>query len=231
MFSILLRRSRTAFPENKEPDRERDQKSGNQTHDPDAGSGTGNQDGNDPKDGRNTIKNCNSLFLIHSQSQKLMMDMPAICLKWTLAVEDSSEKGKNGIGKTGEGDAKTPIGTLRVLSAFGVKPNPGTTMPYIDVTSSTYACDDSCEYYNQIIDTAAVHHQCGGEDMCHIVPQYNYGIATDFNKACVYPNGSNIFIHVKGTKPYTGGCIAFDEDRMFDILRKCDSTLVITVRE
>ena len=139
--------------------------------------------------------------------------------------------GKNGIGKTGEGDAKTPIGTLRVLSAFGVKPNPGTTMPYIYVTSSTYACDDSCEYYNQIIDTAAVHHQCGGEDMCHIVPQYNYGIATDFNKACVYPNGSNIFIHVKGTKPYTGGCIAFDEDRMKDILLNCDTSLVIIVRE
>ena len=139
--------------------------------------------------------------------------------------------GKNGIGKTGEGDAKTPTGTLHVLSAFGVKPNPGTTIPYINVTTSTYACDDNCEYYNQIIDTAAVHHKCGGEDMYHLVPQYNYGLATDFNKACVYPNGSNIFIHVKGAKTYTGGCIAFDEDRMIDILRNCDSALVITIRE
>ena len=47
--------------------------------------------------------------------------------------------GKNGIGKTGEGDAKTPTGTLHPLTAFGVKENPGTKMPYIDVTPSIFA--------------------------------------------------------------------------------------------
>ena len=46
--------------------------------------------------------------------------------------------GKNGIGKTGEGDAKTPTGTLRPLSAFGIKPNPGTKMPYTDITPSSF---------------------------------------------------------------------------------------------
>ena len=139
--------------------------------------------------------------------------------------------GKNGIGKTGEGDAKTPTGTLRPLSAFGIKPNPGTTMPYINVTPTTYACDEDCEYYNKIIDAAAVGHECKGEEMYAYQPQYNYGIATDFNKECIYPEGSNIFIHVKGTKGYTGGCIAFDEDRMIEILKNCDMSLVITVKE
>ena len=139
--------------------------------------------------------------------------------------------GKNGIGKTGEGDAKTPTGTLRPLHAFGIKPNPGTTMPYVNITSSHFACDEDCEYYNQIIDTAAVHHPCKGEDMYSYQPHYNYGIATDFNKECVYPNGSAIFVHVKGPKPYTGGCIAFDEDKMIEILKNCDLSLVITVKE
>ena len=139
--------------------------------------------------------------------------------------------GKNGLGKTGEGDGKTPVGTLRPLSAFGIKPNPGTTMPYIDVTPTTYACDEDCEYYNKIIDTSVVHHECKGEEMYSCQPHYNYGIATDFNKECIYPNGSAIFIHVKGPKPYTGGCIAFDEDRMVDILKNCDMSLVITVKE
>ena len=120
--------------------------------------------------------------------------------------------GKNGLGKTGEGDGKTPVGILHPLTAFGVKPNPGTTMPYIDVKPTTYACDEDCEYYNQIIDTKETGHECHGEEMYSYQPQYNYGIATDFNKECVYPNGSAIFIHVKGTKTYTGGCIAFDED-------------------
>ena len=139
--------------------------------------------------------------------------------------------GKNGLGKTGEGDGKTPVGTLRTLSAFGIKPNPGTAMPYIDVKPTTYACDDDCEYYNKIIDTETVSHNCGGEEMYSYQPQYNYGIATDFNKECIYPKGSAIFIHVKGSKPYTGGCISFDEERMIEILRYCDMSLVITVKE
>ena len=69
------------------------------------------------------------------------------------------------------------------------------------------------------------------EEMYSYQPQYNYGIATDFNKECIYPNGSAIFIHVKGSKPYTGGCISFDEDRMVEILKNCDMSLVIKIKE
>lgn len=139
--------------------------------------------------------------------------------------------GKNGIGKTSEGDTKTPTGVLRPLRAFGIKPNPGTKMPYLNITPTTYACDDDCKYYNKIIETANItDHQCKGEEMYSYQPHYNYGIATDFNKECIWPEGSNIFIHVKGSKPYTGGCISFDEDRMIDILRYCDMSLVIIVR-
>ena len=38
--------------------------------------------------------------------------------------------------------AATPVGTLRPLTAFGIKANPGTKMPYIDVKPTTYACDE-----------------------------------------------------------------------------------------
>ena len=139
--------------------------------------------------------------------------------------------GRNGLGKTGEGDGKTPVGTLRPLTAFGIKPDPGTAMPYLDVTPTVFACDEDCEYYNRIIDTAAVGHDCKGEEMYALQPDYNYGIATDFNKECVYPDGSNIFIHVKGPKTSTAGCIAFDEERMVDILRNCDLSLVISIKD
>ena len=139
--------------------------------------------------------------------------------------------GRNGLGKTGEGDGKTPLGILRPLTAFGIMPNPGTAMPYLDVTPATFACDEDCQYYNRIVDTAATGHDCKGEAMDSLRPYYTYGIASDFNKACIYPEGSAIFIHVKGPKPYTGGCIAFDEDRMVEILRRCDLSLVISIRE
>lgn len=139
--------------------------------------------------------------------------------------------GKNGIGKTREGDGKTPTGTLHVKSAFGVLPNPGTTLPYINITPSTFACDEDCEYYNHIIDTAQTHHQCMGEDMYNLVPYYNYGITTDYNEECDHQKGSNIFLHCKGPKDNTGGCIAFDEERMIEILTNCDASLVVTIRE
>ena len=139
--------------------------------------------------------------------------------------------GINGLGKTREGDGKTPVGTLHPLGAFGIKPNPGTTMPYTNITPTTFACDAEGEYYNKIVDVAKVGHQCTGEEMYSYQPHYNYGIETDFNKECIYPNGSAIFIHVKGFKPYTGGCIAFDEERMVEILKNCDMSLVITIRE
>ena len=138
--------------------------------------------------------------------------------------------GKDGIGKTTEMDALTPTDTLHEVKAFGIKPNPGTTIPYTDITPTTFACDEDCQYYNMIIDTAAVHHpNCKGEDMYHITPEYNYGIATDYNHQRIYPNGSNIFIHCKGNKPYTGGCIAFDEDKMIEILRRCNNSLIVVV--
>ncbi|MBR5102690.1 MAG: L,D-transpeptidase family protein [Muribaculaceae bacterium] len=139
--------------------------------------------------------------------------------------------GQNGLGKKREGDRKTPLGEIHIKGAFGILPNPGTTIDYTLVTPSIFACGDR-EYYNQVIDTAVVHHpNCHGEDMYHMGPDYNYGLMTDYNKECVYGLGGSIFIHCKGNKPYTAGCIAFDEDRMIDILKLCDSTLLVTVRK
>lgn len=138
--------------------------------------------------------------------------------------------GENGIGKTIEGDRKTPICTLHITGAFGILPDPGTSMPYTMITPSIFACDEADGYYNQIIDTAVVHHQCKGEDMFNIRPHYNYGLFTDYNKECVYPRGSNIFVHCKGPDTYTAGCIALDEDKIREILIRCDTTLVVTVR-
>ena len=150
---------------------------------------------------------------------------------WWLLHRCSAFTGKNGLGKKAEGDGKTPTGTLHVKSAFGVLPNPGTTLPYINITPSTFACDEDCEYYNHIIDTAQTHHQCMGEDMYNLVPYYNYGITTDYNEECDHQKGSNIFLHCKGPKDNTGGCIAFDEERMIEILTNCDASLVVTIRE
>lgn len=139
---------------------------------------------------------------------------------WTLVVKTDAFVGLNGVTEEKqEGDVKTPIGDFGVLEAFGIKSDPGTALEYKDITDTVYACDEEGEYYNQIIDTAEVDHECGGEHMTDYSPEYNYGFNTDYNSEHEYPNGSAIFFHTKGAKAYTGGCVAVDEEEMVKILQ------------
>ena len=104
-------------------------------------------------------------------------------------------------------------------------------------TMNSYLCSDLTPpriseegpWYNRIIDTAVVHHNCKGEDMFHTAPQYNYGMALDYNAACNWPEGSAIFFHCKGPKPYTGGCIAIDEAPLREILTTCHPGLRVII--
>jgi len=131
--------------------------------------------------------------------------------------------GKNGPGKMKEGDLKTPLGEFNILKAFGIKEKPkGTKLAYIKITGSIYACDEDCKYYNEIIDTKKLNHDCKGEHMIDYNPHYNYGLTVDFNKENDHKKGSNIFLHCFGTKPYTGGCVAFNEERIKEVILKSE---------
>ncbi len=124
----------------------------------------------------------------------------------------------------------TPVGDFGVLTAFGILPDPGTALPWLSVTPSTYACDEEGPYYNQIIDTTVTHHACKGEDMFHTAPEYHYGLALDYNAACRYPDGSAIFFHCVGAKTYTGGCVAVDEGFMRQILTTAHPGLRVVIQ-
>lgn len=150
---------------------------------------------------------------------------------WTLVFDGEAYIGKNGMNKTKEGDSKTPCGDYEILQAFGILPNPGTTLEYIDITPDTFACDEDCEYYNQIINVKETGHDCKGEAMYNYCPQYNYGLTTSYNKENKYPDGSAIFVHCKGQKPYTGGCIALDEKDMKVVLEKAEPGMRIYLDE
>ena len=141
--------------------------------------------------------------------------------RFRLCREEEGFIGRGGLGKEREGDGCTPEGDFGAVTAFGILPDPGTVLPYIDVRESTFACDEEGPYYNTIIDTVATEHRCGGEDMLHCAPMYNYGIALDFNSERIYPLGSAIFFHCKGSNPWTGGCVAVDEPFMVEILSTC----------
>jgi len=150
---------------------------------------------------------------------------------WQQVFESGVYTGRNGGGKTREGDGKTPLGEYHVTSAFGIMPNPGTTIPYIDVTPTTYACDENCKYYNQIIDADKTRHPCSGEIMYRCRPYYNWGMVIDYNPSNTYPNGSAIFLHCKGSKTSTGGCVAFDEEDMITLLLMGEKGMAVYITE
>ena len=150
---------------------------------------------------------------------------------WTVVFESDAYIGRNGTGKTQEGDARTPLGDFGIREAFGILENPGTALEYIDVTEDTYACSDSGEFYNEIVDVGRTGHECGGEKMYLYTPEYNYGIVIDYNPNNEWPKGSAIFLHCKGPKVYTGGCVAIDEDLMKTVLQYAEPGMRVVIHE
>ncbi|MCR4784652.1 MAG: L,D-transpeptidase family protein [bacterium] len=150
---------------------------------------------------------------------------------WTIIRECKGITGKAGAGKTKEGDNKTPLGIFSVRTAFGIKADPGTKLPYVHVSDDTYAC--GCElYYNQIIDARETGHVCPyGEHMTEYSPHYNYGLAIDYNPDNVPGLGSAIFIHCIGAKPWTGGCVAMPESDMKYVLEHCDPGVKVIIQQ
>ena len=149
---------------------------------------------------------------------------------WRLLHRGSAYIGKNGPGKTREGDAKTPQGELKPLFAFGIKPNPGCLLPYLDITPGIIAADGEGPFYNKVVGPADYGApEPAGERMWELSPEYDYGLQTDFNSGCIYPLGSAIFIHCKGAKSWTGGCIALDKRLMLQILKTAGYGLRISI--
>lgn len=150
---------------------------------------------------------------------------------WQLHRTGDAFIGRNGVGKQMEGDGKTPLGEFAIGTAFGILPDPGTAIPYVLATPSLYGCEGPDAYYNQLIDTAAVHAEgVWGEHIIDYAPDYHYALTTSYNAACTPGLGSNIYIHCKGKKPHTAGCVALDEDFMKHILLRSDTGLIISIR-
>jgi L,D-peptidoglycan transpeptidase YkuD (ErfK/YbiS/YcfS/YnhG family) len=138
---------------------------------------------------------------------------------WTITLQCDAYVGKNGVkADKKEGDGATPSGDFGVLTAFGIKANPGTQLDWIDVTDSLWCPDSNVPDYNKIAD-ASRGGTAEGEHLIEYSPQYNYAMFLDYNKECNPENGSAIFFHCIGPKTYTGGCVAVSEENMKYILQ------------
>lgn len=127
--------------------------------------------------------------------------------------------GQGGMGKTKEGDNKTPLGCFAVKAAYGILPDPGCHITYTRITPELYWCGDSGSmYYNRPVYCPCAMPSSYGERLADYVPEYHYLVDIGYNEACEAGRGSGIFLHCCGEKDYTHGCIAVEEQYMVSIL-------------
>ena len=142
--------------------------------------------------------------------------------------------GKAGLGKTKEGDGKTPVGTFRFTQAFGIADDVGCSMPYHKVTDDDYWSGDQRDgyKYNEMVSIKDFP-DLDTDNSEHIVDytsEYQYCLNISYNEEGETGAGSAIFLHCLGPyKPYTGGCVAIPKDQMIKVMQNVDENCVVVI--
>lgn len=134
--------------------------------------------------------------------------------------------GKNGIGKTKEGDGRTPSGVYRLGGAFGTTDKPaGLKLAYAQTTKQDYWIDDpaSDDYNRRVTYAGNPDRRWRSYERLH-QPLYKYAIVVRYNDDPVVPGkGSAIFLHLwRGPDKPTAGCIAMSEPNLLKLLAALD---------
>ena len=150
---------------------------------------------------------------------------------WTKLLTCEGYIGRNGLGKTTEGDMKTPMGDFGVFTAVGMKDNPGTKADYVKLDEHIFCAEG--EFYNLLLDDRVIPREVidenGGDPMNDMSPQFNYGLFLDYNKERIPGKGSYIFLHCDGPNPFTAGCVAVSEENMKFILQNVDNNVRVCI--
>ncbi|MBN2030546.1 L,D-transpeptidase family protein [bacterium] len=133
--------------------------------------------------------------------------------------------GKNGLGKSKEGDNKTPEGIFKITGAFGsTKPSFKLNIPFHITSQYDYWIDDpNSKDYNTL-----VYFQGDPDSKWNSYerlnnPLYKYAIIYDYNKECISGLGSALFIHIwKNPEVPTSGCTAVSEKDLMKIIKWLD---------
>ena len=154
---------------------------------------------------------------------------------WKQILATPGFVGKNGLCADAdhkEGCAQTPVGIYHFNKAFGIAPDPGCAIPYIQVDENTYWSGDPDRQYNQMVDIRDVP-ELVMDDSEHIVDydyQYQYCLNISFNEDGTPGRGSAIFLHCFGPwKPWTGGCVSVPENIMRKIMQNVREDCVVVV--
>lgn len=142
--------------------------------------------------------------------------------------------GKSGLGKTKEGDAKTPVGVYHFNYAFGIADDPGCVFPYQKVTEDDYWSGDQRDgyHYNEMVSIKDLP-DLDTDESEHIVEypyHYQYCMNISWNEKGEKGKGSAIFLHCLGPyKPYTGGCVAIPQDKVITAMQNVKKDCVVVI--
>lgn len=123
---------------------------------------------------------------------------------WSTVLTTSGLVGSSGVGQASEATSFTPKGSYGLTLAFGTGGNPGSSLPYRQITSNSYWISNVNDpEYNtwQERETS----DSADEHLMSFSQQYQYAIALDYNAGV--GGGSAFFLHVSNGSP-TAGCIA-----------------------
>jgi L,D-peptidoglycan transpeptidase YkuD (ErfK/YbiS/YcfS/YnhG family) len=157
---------------------------------------------------------------------------------WVKVGSAPARFGYNGLSDNRrEGDGTTPTGIYTLPLAFGLKPNPGTKLPWRHVDAGSWWDENSLKprSYNTwyencpatICWTETTRSAHSSEHLADYPVQYAYAAFIGFNTGSskvlppARPSGSGIFLHVNGTG-YTAGCVSIPRSSLVAILKWLD---------
>ncbi|MEL7624413.1 MAG: L,D-transpeptidase family protein [Clostridiales bacterium] len=142
--------------------------------------------------------------------------------------------GRNGITSSKrEGDGETPAGVYSLSKPFGTAADPGSLLPYTQLTANDFWVDDAdSKYYNMwAYGDAADKDWNSAEDLSKETVAYKYAMVIDYNMdPIVKGDGSAIFLHCS-TDGATAGCVSVGEEDMIKLLQFIDGDTKMVIAQ
>ncbi|WP_256625786.1 hypothetical protein [Selenomonas ruminantium] len=157
--------------------------------------------------------------------------------EWQQIMTTPGVIGHNGLGKTREGDGKTPVGNFHVDKAFGLADDPGCAIPYVKADEFTYwSGDKRPRFYNRMVDIRKVPDldKKASEHIIDYPNRYQHCLNISYF-SLNYKNdehviGFGLFIQCfPAAKPFTEGGVAIPKDKMVFLLQHIDPKCIIVI--
>ena len=141
--------------------------------------------------------------------------------------------GRAGLGKTRDGDGRTPRGQYRFTRALGTAPAPGMrtgSYTYHRIVSGDYwVGDPASPLFNRLADASASFDKKKSLRLSDRPAAFRYGLSLSYNTEKDPAKGSAVFMLCDDGRPATSGSIAVPEQYMLETLRHVTTTTVILI--